>query len=427
MASKFQQLFDQNVMRSMDKQKAMVDVHPQQQWEFDKPNCKLSLLESGVTFHVQILGMEDLKNNVWHWGWSEAMEDFPDSGRVAAKKMQWLGKKYEIPELTAGTIPMDQISAQDISIIASGVLKASCYWAVGQEEQFSLYMLIMPDQIQLQPDCSPTHLTMNIPQTIGAMEIHNHKRAIKSYLKDCGYVAQEAPGEIVAVHDGVPKISMSFDEMNRLTGLKASLSEGDAGEGDAGEGDAGEAVAVVEDAPAGVMADPGSVADSIEDAVGVEVAEGSMAEPVMDVATDAGEVVVDAGEAVVDAGQEAADAASPFGAIAAGAAGLGAAGLGGAAALANTAKDSAAAGIENATAALTPDVASAEGEFEPFSFGEEGAPDAAGLVPGEEGAAIAGPTGEVKKKSGLLKILLLLLAVFLLLAVIAWLVFTFWF
>ena len=413
MASKFRQLFDQNVMRSMDKQKAMVDVHPQQQWEFDKPNCKLTLLESGVTFHVQILGMEDLTDNVWRWGWSEAMQDFPDSGRVAAKKMELLGKKYVIPELTAGTISLDQISAQDIAIIASGVLNASCYWAVGQEDQFSLYMLIMPDQIQLTPDTSPVHLSTNIPQTIGAMEIQNHKRAVKSYLKDCGYTAEQSPGEIVAVHSGVPKITMSFDEMNRLTGLKASLSEGDA-----------ETVAAVEDSSPGVV---GSLTDDSVDSMGDVVvdAAGSMGDSAMDAVTGA---VSDAGAAVVDAGSSAVDAAaSPFGAIgaaAAGAAGLGAAGMAGAAGLANSAKETAAAGMESVTSAAT---AAGQGEFDTFSFDDEGGPE----VPGEvaaDGIAVPdamGEAGAVKKKSGLLKILLLLLVVFIVLAVIGWVVFTF--
>ncbi|WP_020471392.1 DUF6882 domain-containing protein [Zavarzinella formosa] len=190
-------------------------------WRFDFASGQLSF-DNQYRWHSQVLGTESFESNTWLWAWANEASNIPASLVGSAHVMRMLGEVQGFPELTEPEVSLDRIDGHTIAMIASSVCQANAYYRCPYEGG-ALYVLIMDDNFPKDPTPPLARLATVFPQAISSLDIPDHRLALTGYLDYHGLAYEQIGDRVVAKENGEPALTATFDHLNRLTNLEATI------------------------------------------------------------------------------------------------------------------------------------------------------------------------------------------------------------
>ena len=215
------QAYIPHVAPSLDKQLLLSDVVGGRGWHFDLAAGVLAF-DSQYRWHVHPLGTESAVDGSWLWAWANSASNIPDRQLTASRTLKAYGERHGIPELTRPELPLDHVDGHTLAVIGSGVCGANAYYRCPYAGG-ALFVLIKDEHFPKCPDPPLRRIATVFPQAIASLDIPDHRLALAGYLEYYG-LAFEADGtQIVVKEGGRAVLTASFDELNRLKKLEATV------------------------------------------------------------------------------------------------------------------------------------------------------------------------------------------------------------
>jgi hypothetical protein len=134
-----------------------------------------------------------------------------------------LGEQHQIRELTELEVSVNVADGHTLSMIASRVCPANACFRCPYEGG-ALFVLIKDENFPRCTEPPLQRIATIFPQAISSLNIPNHPLAFSGYLDDYGLAYERDQDQIVVKENGVPVLTASFDEQDRLAKLEATLT-----------------------------------------------------------------------------------------------------------------------------------------------------------------------------------------------------------
>lgn len=151
--------------------------------DFDLDAGRLRFSE-GLEFRFQVLGTESDNTLNWLWAWAEEQEDLKSDLLTSSLQMKEWGAKAGIPEFTVPSVDLEKADGHLLSLIASEVCAASCYYQDSYDGGAS-FLLLFGGELERQPGFDVAGLSRQFSNLITLYEL-NHRNAFVSYLRAKG-------------------------------------------------------------------------------------------------------------------------------------------------------------------------------------------------------------------------------------------------
>jgi hypothetical protein len=174
---------------SLEKQEKFVYLVGDHTMELDF-DSGLARFSGGHEFPFQVLGTESDNTLTWLWAWAEEQTEIsPELLRSSLQMREW-GRSASVPECTTPSVDLDKADGQLLSMIASEVCNAGCYYQ-DPYEGGALFLLLFGQAIDRQPSLDAAGLSRRFSHLVSQYEI-DHRNALLSYLqlKDLPFTEQ---------------------------------------------------------------------------------------------------------------------------------------------------------------------------------------------------------------------------------------------
>ena len=162
----------------------------------------------GLEFRFQVLGTESDNTLNWLWAWAEEQEDLKPDLLTSSLQMKEWGAKVGIPECTVPSVDLEKADGHILSLIASEVCAASCYYQDAYDGGAS-FLLLFGGELERQPGFDIAGLSRQFSNLIALYEL-NHRNALMSYLRQKGLPFTE-PGTIIKFElESAEQVSAEF-------------------------------------------------------------------------------------------------------------------------------------------------------------------------------------------------------------------------
>jgi hypothetical protein len=132
-------------------------------------------------FPFQVLGTESDNTLTWLWAWAdEQMEMSPDLLRSSLQMKAW-GANNNVAECTLPSVDLVKADGRVLSLIASGVCEAGCFYR-DDYDGGAAFLLLFGKEIDRQPALDAAGLVRQFSDLIALNEL-NHRKALLSYLR----------------------------------------------------------------------------------------------------------------------------------------------------------------------------------------------------------------------------------------------------
>jgi hypothetical protein len=169
-----------------------------------------------LEFSFQVLGTESYNTLIWLWAWAdEQTDEVPVDLLKASHELRDWGLREGVQEFTRPSVDLDRADGHVLSMIASGVCRASCYHK-DEYEGGSAFLLLYDKMIDAQPLFDLPRLSRRFLDLISRYEI-DHRNALLSYLRISGLSLEEKGSAITSELDSGESLSAEFDNAGRLT------------------------------------------------------------------------------------------------------------------------------------------------------------------------------------------------------------------
>lgn len=210
-------VFHEYVASSFDKQLYLSELLGEHTWNF---NLERGILSFDKRYHFasQILGTESKTNQTWCWAWANKQSHIPEKLLQMSKEVYLWGKRNGVTEFVEGTMPIGAVNGHYLSLIASGLCEADCYYQ-GPYEDGSLFLLVKDSGFPKKEDRDvASRISAVFPQVISQFEL-NHKAAYIAYLKYYGLRHTLTESPILTETLEGKTITAEFDGQDRLKEL----------------------------------------------------------------------------------------------------------------------------------------------------------------------------------------------------------------
>jgi uncharacterized protein DUF6882 len=210
-----------HVAASFDKQRHLAEFVGELNWHFDVTSGLLSFGEQ-CRWQVQILGTEADDSQTWLWAWANEESGIPTGLLGSALVLRMLGEAQGIPELAEPEVLLSEVNGHILAMIGSGVCRADAYYRCPYDGG-AAFVLIKDENFPRCTEPPLAHIASVFPQAIASLDIPDHKLALTGYLEYYGLAFEEVETQVVVKEESEPVLTASFDELNRLTKLEATI------------------------------------------------------------------------------------------------------------------------------------------------------------------------------------------------------------
>lgn len=217
--SKFQALVSQHIATSLLKQQTLANFLGNHNWNVDMSAGSVDFGQ-GRVYPIQIVGTESELRRTWLWGWANAASSIPPQLLTCATGLRALGDKEGIAELTQPQLALHDIDGHLLTMTACGVCGADAYYR-GPYEGGAVFFLIQQLPLQKQQPASSVELINLISSVIAQFPV-DHMVMVRSFLHQQGYSLTESEGKIGAFAADGKEITVSFDQMGRISNLETT-------------------------------------------------------------------------------------------------------------------------------------------------------------------------------------------------------------
>lgn len=214
-------LLNQHLCFAFDRQLLLADLVDDLDWGY---NVSTGILSFGdrYEFQADILGTEADGDASWLWSWANEMSSLPPERTQAALKLKQLGEAEGIPELSEARHSLSVVNGHALGMIAVGQKLGQAYYH-GPHDQGAVLLLIVEPQMPWTVENHLQRITTTFPQIIAQMEVEDHQNALFHYLQHYGLEPEAIENALVVRENGKGILHASFDDLNRLQELKASI------------------------------------------------------------------------------------------------------------------------------------------------------------------------------------------------------------
>jgi hypothetical protein len=182
--------------------------------DFDTGHIRLS---GGYEFPFQVLGTESDNTLTWLWAWAEEQTEVPADLLSSALDMRAWGEKEGITECTSPSVDLDRADGILLSLIASEVCKASCYYQDSYDGG-ALFLLLFGRTIEMQPPLDAAGLVRQISY-LDSLYDFNHRNALLSYLRYHGLTYEGTGPAILTRLASGEELRAEFESGDRLVSV----------------------------------------------------------------------------------------------------------------------------------------------------------------------------------------------------------------
>ena len=179
--------------------------------DFDAGRLRFS---EGPEFRFQVLGTESDNTLNWLWAWAEEQEDLASGLLTSSLQMKEWGAKAGIPEFTVPSVDLEKADGRILSLIASEVCAASCYYPDSYDGGAS-FLLLFGGELERQPGFDVAGLSRQFSDLPALYEL-NHRNAFVSYLRAKGLPFTEQGTVMDLELESGEHVRLEFDSAGSL-------------------------------------------------------------------------------------------------------------------------------------------------------------------------------------------------------------------
>jgi hypothetical protein len=202
---------------SLEKQEKLARLaagHTVVELDFDAGMLRFS---DTLEFRFQVLGTESDNTLNWLWAWADEQAELNSDLLASSLQMKEWGAKVGLPEFTAPSVDLEKADGHVLSMIASEVCAASCYYQDSYDGG-ALFLLLFGESIDQQPAFDVANLSRQFSNLISLYEL-NHRNTLVSYLDLKGLPFTEQGTAISWEMESAEHVRAEFDPAGRLQSI----------------------------------------------------------------------------------------------------------------------------------------------------------------------------------------------------------------
>lgn len=215
----FDELLEQNIALSFEKQLLFEETIGSKSWMFDMKSGTITFGDS-LSFPVQIIGSFSYINKTWMWGWANSESKLPKQLLKQSYQLKKLGKSKQIEELILGTFRVDQGFEHKIGMIACGLFNSKSYYCANYGDGTLVLTIDADNSSGIDKDYY-TKILSTFPQLVKSMHF-NHKKAFVNYLIDRDFKVKFKSNSVIGDRNG-KQIIGNFDDNSRLIDIEGKI------------------------------------------------------------------------------------------------------------------------------------------------------------------------------------------------------------
>ena len=208
--------FEQYALLSLEKQEKLARLIGEHTMELDFEAGVMNI-SGNLAFPFQVLGTESDNTLTWLWAWADEQSELPESLLSAARQMREWGASNGIQECIIPSVDLDNVDGHVLSMIASEICRASCYYHDPYDGGAS-FLLLFGDEINRQPSFDAASLTRQLSHLITLYEL-NHRKTLLAYLQRKVLPFSEQGTIIVGTLESGERLEADFDPKGKLLSL----------------------------------------------------------------------------------------------------------------------------------------------------------------------------------------------------------------
>jgi hypothetical protein len=205
---------EQYALLALEKQDKLAFLLEDLAYELDLEAGKVCF-NDGHEFSFQVLGTESDNTFTWLWAWAEEQtEVVPENLLKAARQLREWGVHAGIREFTSPAVDLDRADGHVLSLIATELCRASCFFR-DIYEGGAAFVLLFDKEIDAQPSFDLARLSRRFLELISRHEF-DHRNALRSYCASKQLTCSEQGTTISCELGSGERLIAEFDEKGRL-------------------------------------------------------------------------------------------------------------------------------------------------------------------------------------------------------------------
>jgi len=213
----FQKLLSEHVGLSILKQQSLGALLGEHSWNLDLEKGNVDFGE-GRVFPVQLIGTESEKEKTWLWAWANEKSNIPENLLSEVNKLRAFGDENQIEFLSKPEIVLDEISAHEFGMIASGFSDADAYYH-GAFDGGAILFLVYETSLPKVPELQPQQVVLTIASVLQNFEVE-HRTMVSSFLRQIECEVEENESSIEGKLSGGVKLFVGFDDLSRIINIE---------------------------------------------------------------------------------------------------------------------------------------------------------------------------------------------------------------
>jgi len=201
---------------SLEKQHKLAQLIGEHLAEPDLENGRIRFHQD-LEFPLQILGTESDNTLTFLWAWSEEQPEIPLNLLSSAFYLKNWGEERNLLEFSSPSIDLNRADGRIISLIASELCKASCYYQ-DPYEGGAIFYLLSGEAIDQQPSLDIEGLCRQFSYLMSLAEL-NHKETLLSYLREKGLTFSDTDAIVQGELESGESLFAEFDDSGMLLSI----------------------------------------------------------------------------------------------------------------------------------------------------------------------------------------------------------------
>jgi hypothetical protein len=171
---------------------------------------------------AHLIGTASPTDGVWRWGWQQA-DGFPAAFVRRSSRVRDLGERYGIPELTTGSLPLDDDLPQTLVDAVKAVTGTTAHHVAGVGPGDTVAWLLLDDPSLALPAPTVARAVGVVTSALAAGGATDHRRALTAW-------AEQRHATLTRVEDDLEQLTLSdgslqvrFDASGHISGLGRRL------------------------------------------------------------------------------------------------------------------------------------------------------------------------------------------------------------
>ncbi len=220
-SASFQTYLERYALLSLEKQDKLEALIGEHLHELDLDAGTIRF--EGFQFPMQVIGTESDNTLTWLWAWSDEQTEIPSNLMQSAIQLRAWGSAEGLSEFTMPSVDLNKADGYGISLVASEVCRASCFFR-DDYEGGAVFLLLFDSMIDNGPSFDRQRLVRRLADLFSRYDL-NHRNTLLFYLT-AKKLSPAAEGNVINCElESGERLLAEFDEAGRLTMVNGAAFE----------------------------------------------------------------------------------------------------------------------------------------------------------------------------------------------------------